>query len=119
MTDLYKIPTTLPVSELSKHPDGVFAQLSQGHLLITRQGKAAGVLVHPTVWNRILERLDNDEATIWALEAELKLAKGESELIDISEETLQQWLQATKATVKPGKVAKATGARVPADALPA
>lgn len=99
MTDLYKIPTTLPVSELSKHPDTVFAQLDQGHLLLTRQGKAAGVLVHPTVWNRILERLDNDEATIWALEAELKLATGESALVDISEATLQAWIQATDAAV--------------------
>lgn len=119
MTDLFKIPTTVPVSELSKHPDAVFEQLHRGHLLITRQGKAAGVLVHPTVWNRILERLDNDEATIWALEAEIKLATGQSDLIDVSEERLQAWLDATDAAVSQKGAAKATHTRVVGDALPA
>ncbi|MCE7979589.1 MAG: type II toxin-antitoxin system Phd/YefM family antitoxin [Caldilinea sp. CFX5] len=123
MSDLYKIPPTVPVSELSKHPDHVFEQLAQQHILLTRQGKAAGVLVHPTVWNRILERLENDEATILALEAELNIATGQSELVDISEEMLQAWIQATDEEVNSNAavdaITKTRPARIPRDAIPA
>ena len=91
MADLYKTPPTMPISELRKHSDDVFDQLKQTHILLTRQGNAAGVLVHPTVWNRVLDRLDELEATVWALEAELEIAQGESELIDVTDEMLVQW----------------------------
>jgi hypothetical protein len=97
MSDIYKTPPAVPVSELRKHSDNVFDQLTQTHILLTRQGKAAGVLVHPTVWNRVLERLDDLEATVWALEAELDIARGKSELIEVSEEGLQAWIQAADA----------------------
>jgi hypothetical protein len=93
MSDVYKTPPTIPISELRKHSDNVFDQLTQTHVLLTRQGKAAGVLVHPTVWNRVLERLDDLEATVWALEAELDIAKGESELVELTEQELQAWIR--------------------------
>ena len=97
MRDVYKTPPTIPVSELRKHSDTVFDQLTQTHVLLTRQGRAAGVLVHPTVWNRLLESLDNLEATVWALEAELDLATGKSELVEVTKETMQEWLRAADA----------------------
>ena len=115
MADVYKTPPTMPVSELRKHPDTVFDQLNQTHVLLTRQGRAAGVLVHPTVWNRLLESLDNLEATVWALEAELDLATGKSELIEVTEEALQEWIRKTDAA--PETEVKTKKARV--DAVPA
>ena len=103
MGDLYKTPPTIPVSELRKHSDDVFNQLKQTHVLLTRQGNAAGVLVHPTVWNRVLDRLDELEATVWALEAELEIAQGKSELIDVTDEMLEQWSHPTESVKTPGK----------------
>jgi hypothetical protein len=72
--------------------------------LLTRQGKAAGVLVHPTVWNRVLQRLDDLEATVWTLEAELDIARGKSELIEVSEEDLQAWIQAADADAEAANI---------------
>lgn len=106
MADLYKTPPTMPISELRKHSDDVFDQLKQSHILLTRQGNAAGVLVHPTVWNRVLDRLDELEATVWALEAELEIAQGKSEWIDVTDEMLKQWSQPTETIKTPGKSAK-------------
>ena len=115
MSDLYKVAPTIPVSELTKYPNSVFAQLAHSHILLTRQGKAAGVLVHPTVWNRILEQLDNDEATIWALEAELNLTAGKSELIDVSDDELKRWMTDSDRTARKN----GNEAKVIPDALPA
>ncbi len=115
MGDVYKTPPTMPVSELRKHPDTVFDQLNQTHVLLTRQGRAAGVLVHPTVWNRILESLDELEATVWALEAELDLATGKSELIEVTEEALQDWIRTADAAAE----SEAKTKKVCVDAIPA
>lgn len=115
MSNLTQVSPTIPVSELSKHPDPVFAQLTHSQVLITRQGKAAGVLVHPTVWNRILERLDDDEAIIMALETELNLAAGKSELIDVSDDQLRRWiLDSNPAATTDSKKAKANPNALPA-----
>jgi len=87
MSDLYKVPPTMPVSELRKHPDVVFDKLKQTHVLLTRQGTEAGVLVHPTVWNRVLDYLDELEDLVEMLQAELALATGKDELITVDPET--------------------------------
>ena len=87
MSELEKVPLAVPVSELSKHPDTVFTKLKQSHLLITRQGKEAGVLVHPTVWNRMVDYIDELECLVAALEVEHDLATGKTELITIDPDT--------------------------------
>ncbi|MEZ4736504.1 MAG: hypothetical protein R3E79_56175 [Caldilineaceae bacterium] len=87
MSELEKVPPAVPVSEMSKHPDTVFAKLKQSHLLLTRQGKEAGVLVHPTVWNRMVDYMDELECLVAALEVERDLAAGKTKLITIDPET--------------------------------
>lgn len=87
MSDLYKVAPTMPVSELRKHPDAVFDKLKQTHVLLTRQGTEAGVLVHPTVWNRVLDYMDELECLVEMLQAELDMATGKDELVTIDPDT--------------------------------
>jgi PHD/YefM family antitoxin component YafN of YafNO toxin-antitoxin module len=83
MSELEKVPPAVPVSELGKRSDAVLEQIKQSHVLITRQGKEAGVLVHPTVWNRMVDYIDELECLVAALEVERDLALGKTQLIPI------------------------------------
>jgi prevent-host-death family protein len=65
------IPETLPISELRFHQSEVLDQLSNGPVLLTRQGKAAAVLVDPVEWNRIVEQIEDLQLALDAVETRL------------------------------------------------
>jgi PHD/YefM family antitoxin component YafN of YafNO toxin-antitoxin module len=90
MPGVERVPRAVPVSELSKRPDTVFAQLKKTHLLITRQGQEAGVLVHPTVWNRLIDYIDELEDLVEALEVERDIAAGKTKLVTIDPDTWEE-----------------------------
>jgi PHD/YefM family antitoxin component YafN of YafNO toxin-antitoxin module len=58
---MYKVMPTMPVSELRLRQAAILAQLNETPVLLTQRGHSAGVLVHPDLWNEIVERLADYE----------------------------------------------------------
>ncbi len=58
----------------------IFNSLKEEPIIITRQGKPAGILVDTEKWNALLERLEDLEDNVDGLVAELALARGEDEI---------------------------------------
>jgi len=55
---MYKAMPTIPVTELRANQSGTIAQLDQTPILLTHRGHSAGVLVHPDVWNQLIDELE-------------------------------------------------------------
>ena len=71
-----QIPKTLPVSDLRFKQAELLDELPAGPVLLTRQGKAAAVLVDPDQWNALLERLELLDDSVTALQAKIELLEG-------------------------------------------
>lgn len=65
---MYKIMPTMPVSELRTKQAAILAQLREAPILLTQRGHSAGVLVHPDLWNEMVELLDDFEDILIAQE---------------------------------------------------
>ena len=52
---VYKVMPTMPISELRKRQGELVTQIRATPLLLTHNGHAAGVLIHPQVWNDLME----------------------------------------------------------------
>lgn len=59
---IYGAMPTMPVSDLRNAQAGVIAMLRATPLLLTKDGRSAGVLVHPRVWNYLVEIYDKARA---------------------------------------------------------
>ncbi len=76
-----RIPKTLPISELRANQTAFLDGLSEEPILLTREGKAAAVLVAPEQWNALLERLELLDDSVTALQAKLELLTGEDDTL--------------------------------------
>ena len=52
---VYKAMPTIPASDLRKYQGEIVARIKESPILITHNGHAAGILVHPQVWNDIMD----------------------------------------------------------------
>ena len=77
-----KVLRQFSMSELRSVQSEIFSNLKEEPIIVTRQGKPAGVSVDPEKWNALLERLEDLEDNVDGLMAELALARGEDELDD-------------------------------------
>jgi prevent-host-death family protein len=75
------IPQTLPVSDLRFKQAELLDNLAKAPVVLTRQGKAAAVLVDPEQWNALLERLELLDDSVTALQAKLEILTGEDESV--------------------------------------
>ena len=66
---MYPIPETLPISELRHAQAQVIGRLTDGPIVLTQRGKAAAILVDPSLWNRLLERLEDLDDAVEGLKA--------------------------------------------------
>ncbi len=63
---MHKAMPTMPVSELRTRQSAILAQLDDTPILLTQRGHGAGVLVHPDLWNEMVELLADYEDTLIA-----------------------------------------------------
>lgn len=75
------MPKTIPVSDLRFNQAELLDNLAAEPVLLTRQGKAAAVLVDPEQWNTLLARLEFLDDSITALQAKLELFTGEDDTL--------------------------------------
>ncbi|MCP4426047.1 MAG: type II toxin-antitoxin system Phd/YefM family antitoxin, partial [Chloroflexi bacterium] len=58
---MYKAMPTVPVSDLRTKQAAILTNLREAPILLTQRGRGAGVLVHPDLWNEMVELLDDYE----------------------------------------------------------
>jgi prevent-host-death family protein len=63
-----KVMPTIPVSELRIRQAEILEQLRETPILLTQRGHGAGVLVHPEVWNEMVDLLADYEDILIARE---------------------------------------------------
>lgn len=73
---MYKAMPTMPVSDLRTKQAAILAHLREAPILLTQRGHGAGVLVHPDLWNEMVELLDDYEDILVAKE---RIKEAESE----------------------------------------
>jgi hypothetical protein len=73
---MYGVLPTMPITDLRTNQPELLKRLRQSPIVLTRQGHEAGVLVHPRVWNHVVEvyerasklgllEVDPAEVTAW------------------------------------------------------
>ena len=65
---MYKAMPTMPVSNLRTEQAAILSQLHESPVLLTQRGRGAGVLVHPDIWNEMVELLDDYDDVLIAKE---------------------------------------------------
>ncbi len=55
---LYKAMPTIPVSDLRNRQSEIIAELDHTPVMLTNRGEGSGVLVHPKVWNSLLDEIE-------------------------------------------------------------
>lgn len=80
----YRAMPALPVSELRTHQAEILRRLRETPIMLTHRGESAGVLVHPEVWNDLVDFLEDYEDAIVAMQRaeEAKSAPGSMQPLD-------------------------------------
>jgi len=65
---MYKAMPTMPMSDLRTKQAKILAQLHDMPILLTQHGRGAGVLVHPDLWNEMVEIVTEYEDILIAQE---------------------------------------------------
>ncbi len=73
---------TLPISDLRFRQAEVLDHLQESPVVLTRQGRAAAVLVAPDEWNAIVCQLEDFEDALAVMQARLEILAGDEELLD-------------------------------------
>lgn len=79
----------VPVSDFRIHQSEVLDKLTNGPVYLTQRSKPAAVLLSATLWDQLLNRLENQEDLIEALKAELSIAQGNYEPEEIDFDALE------------------------------
>lgn len=83
-------PQIVPVSDLRNDYSAILSLADKAPVFLTKNGHAAGVLVSTLAWDRLFEKLEELQDVIDVLEAELALARGEDEYLEMTEETMAE-----------------------------
>ncbi len=89
---VYRAMPTLPVSDLRTRQAEILSRLRETPILLTHRGESAGILVHPDVWNDLVDFLDDYEDALIAVQREQEAAENPQVMLPL--ETLRQHLQA-------------------------
>ena len=82
---MYKVMPTMPMSRLRTQQTAIFANLQQSPILLTQRGHGAGVLVHPDLWNEMVDLLIDNEDVLVAKERFQEAKRDPSVMRPISE----------------------------------
>lgn len=52
---MYGVLPTMPITDLRTNQPEILKRLRQSPIVLTRQGREAGILVHPRAWNHLIE----------------------------------------------------------------
>jgi antitoxin (DNA-binding transcriptional repressor) of toxin-antitoxin stability system len=75
-------PQIVPSSDLRIHHSEVLCMLEQGSVFLAQRSRAIAVLVAMEEWRTMADYVDNLECAVEALQAKLRIATGESKMVD-------------------------------------
>jgi hypothetical protein len=56
---MHKVLPAMPVSDLGAEQVNILSQLEETPVLLMHGGQVAAVLVHPDIWNKMIEQLEH------------------------------------------------------------
>jgi prevent-host-death family protein len=82
-----RIPQMVSVSDLKNRHLEVLAKVARGPVLLATRNRPTAVLLSPEMWEGLMDRIEDLEDLITALQVELDLSRGDSavEPADIAE----------------------------------
>lgn len=86
-----KVQQFEPITHMQTKPGEVLAKLNAGPVILAQRSKPAAVLVSVEQWNRLIERLEDQEDIIDALETKLEITTGKAEMMTQTE--IEDWLE--------------------------
>ena len=87
---MHKTQQFEPITTIQRNPHKVLAMLDNGPIVLANRSKPAAILVSVDLWDRLIERLDDQDDIIDALEAKLAIATGKEDMMTQTE--IQVWL---------------------------
>jgi len=94
---MQQLPQMVSVADIKNHHLKVFAMLKKGPVIVASRSKPTAVIVSPEQWDAIVEEIDTLWAEREAALAELRIATGKSKVVEMSEETMTEWLAEDEA----------------------
>lgn len=82
---MHKVMQTMSISDFRKNQLDTLACLEREPVVLTQNGRDAAVLVLPVHWNRLIDRLEDLEDSVAALEMELAIERGEVQVDTITD----------------------------------
>lgn len=82
---MHKVMQTMSISEFRKNQLDTLSSLERDPVVLTQNGRDAAVLVLPAQWNRLIDRLEDLEDSVAALEMELAIERGEVQIDTITD----------------------------------
>ena len=92
-----KLPQTASIADLRNHHLTVLKKLADGPVVINSRSAPVGVLVSPELWDKIAEYIEDLEDSLDAVKAELEIAKGQDEVVRLTEADIEEWLAEDEA----------------------
>ena len=86
-----KTPQIVPVTDLRMKHVEVFALLDKGPVILAQRSRPAAVLVSTMLWDRLMDRLEEQDDLIEVLQAELDIATGKTRVERLSSEEIEEW----------------------------
>lgn len=79
-----------PITHMQTKPTEILAMLDNGPVILAQRSKPAAVLVSVDYWDRTAAMLEDLLDTVDMLEEQLRIARGETQLMSQTE--LNEWL---------------------------
>lgn len=90
---MMRLPIIAPVSDMRVRQNEIIEKAKEGPVVLVERGsRPALVAVSPEQWNAIAERLEYLEDAVAVYKLRLELASGEDELVELTPEKLESWL---------------------------
>lgn len=80
-----RVPNTVPITDLRSRQTAILGELNEGPVLLTKQGRAAAVLVHPNYWNEVVALLEDLEDLAIAEERLTDADENEDAIISLAD----------------------------------
>lgn len=85
MLELARIPQIASMQEMKNRTGAVARKLAHGPVMLMNRATPQAVMVSPTQWNEIIDRIEDLQDTITTLQAELAVAVGQSRVETIDD----------------------------------
>lgn len=88
-----RLPEIAPMSDMRVRQAEIVEKAQQGPVVLVERGsKPALVVLSPELWNALADRIEFLEDAVAVYKQKWEVATGQDELIDLSPETIEEWL---------------------------